>query len=224
MLQILFSVCRSQEKLWNYWRVNRERFCILLGIWSWTYDGVYKVLPKVLIFNYPIKFISININLINIFRKVPFDADHFQEAQISTLNPNFRGAVVSSNDEIVHLNKLNYKNFSYTVCNEMILTVPVVFYLHKDSYLTEVFSEKIDDLKSAGLIDYWISKYVDSKYLNIDSKDKSRKKLNYQELSGAFQLFAVGLICSVIAFMIENLMSLRSKRKIRTVYCCNEGL
>jgi hypothetical protein len=85
---------------------------------------------------------------------VPSDYDNIQ---MSTLNHYSRKALVTSNDEVIHLNKLNQRNFTFNVLNEVIMTVPVVFYVQKDSYLSDIIDEKIFDLKSSGLIDYWIS-------------------------------------------------------------------
>lgn len=112
-------------------------------------------------------------------------------------------AVVSSFDEVVFLNKLNFKNFTYNACNEAIMTIPTVFYLRKHSYLTEIVNEKIDDLKSAGLIDYFISKYLDPKYLKVERAAEGPRKLNLRELLVAFQLLVYGLISGLVGFVIE---------------------
>lgn len=119
---------------------------------------------------------------------------------------------MSSSDEILHLNKMNYRNYTFNVCNEIILTVPVVFYLKKNSYLKEIIDEKIDDFRSSGLIDHWISKYLDPKYLHVTKPYLGPTKLNFIELLGAFQLLAFGLICSVFAFGFESILHLIYKR------------
>lgn len=148
-------------------------------------------------------FLVTTCNILKFSRKVNFKYDDYENIQKATLNPNFKGALVSSNDEIVHLNRINHRNFTYNVCNEVILTVPVVFYTHKNSYLAKIFDEKIDLLKSAGLIDYWISKYVDPKYLRFKTKDPPPSTLSFQELLGAFQFFFVGSLFSIALFLIE---------------------
>ena len=110
---------------------------------------------------------------------------------------------MSSNDRVIYLNKMNYKNFTFNVCNEIVLTIPTVFYLQKNSYLTEIFNEKIDALKSAGLIDYWMSKYLDPEYLSVKVEEKGPTQLKFSELSGAFQLLVFGFFCSSAAFIVE---------------------
>ena len=118
-----------------------------------------------------------------------------------TLNPKSKFAVVDSSDEVIYINKHNHKEITYNVLNEIVLTVPTVFYLKKNSYLTNAINEKIDDLLSAGLINYWISKYLDEKYLRL----KVQEVLNLDELYGAFQLLLFGLICSFVTFVVEVL-------------------
>lgn len=132
------------------------------------------------------------------------DPSEYKNGQMKTLDSNFKGAFVSSYDEILHLNQLHHKNFTFNVCNEIILTVPVVFYIQKNSYLTEVINEKLDDLKSAGLIDYWISKYLDPKYLKVKKLERGPTKLSLKELLGAFQLFAFGTTVATATFAIEG--------------------
>lgn len=140
---------------------------------------------------------------------VPSDYDNIQ---MSTLNHS-RKALVTSNDEVIHLNKLNQRNFTFNVLNEVIMTVPVVFYVQKDSYLSDIIDEKIFDLKSSGLIDYWISKYLDNKYLRVKKTDQGPRNLNFKELLGAFQLLGFGLACSGLSFVIESICA--KLRKIK---------
>lgn len=134
---------------------------------------------------------------------------------METLSSPIRNAIVSSSDEVTHLNKKFHKNFIFHVCNEVIMTVPVVFYLKKNSYLTEILSELIENFKSSGLINYWISKYLDPKYLRVKKIYSGPTKLNLRELFGAFQLLALGLICSFISFAIENCFEFVQKRIFR---------
>ena len=125
---------------------------------------------------------------------------------MNLLDYKFKGVLVSSNDEIIYLNKMNYKNFTFNVCNEVVVTIPIVFYLQKNSYLTEIFNEKIDAFKSAGLIDYWMSKYLDPKYLRVKIEKKGPTQLKFSELLGAFQLLAFGTFCATLTLILEILI------------------
>jgi hypothetical protein len=124
---------------------------------------------------------------------------------MQTLDSDFKGAFVTSIDEVLYLNKLNYDNFTFNVLHEMILTVPAVFYLNKNSHLTDIINEKIDDLLAGGLIDYWISQYLEMKYLRIIHIDDGPSVLNFSELYGIFQLLSYGLFCSIFVFIVELL-------------------
>lgn len=137
--------------------------------------------------------------------------------QLMTLNSQSRKAIVTSNDEVIHLNKRNQRNFTFNVLNEIIMTVPVVFYMQKDSYLTDIIDEKIFDLKQSGLIDYWISKYLDNKYLRVRKAEKGPTNLNIREISGAFQLWSFGVLCSCVACVIEFIVHCvqRKARELR---------
>lgn len=159
-----------------------------------------------------LKTVSNDFNLFKkLFSKKQFNSNQYENYKKNTLDPYSKDALVSSYDEILHLNQHHQKNFSFNVCNEIILTVPVVFYIQKNSYLTEVLNEKIDDLKSAGLIDYWISKYLDPKYLKFKKSEQGPRKLNFNELSGAFQLLAFGSVVAATAFVIEHCFSCMKK-------------
>lgn len=118
-----------------------------------------------------------------------------------TLNPAFKGAIVTSNVEVTHLNQ-KFHN-AYTVCREEVLKMPAVYYMHKGSYLGKVFNEKIDDLKSSGLIDYWISKYLNQRYLHLKKSVAGPRKLSFQELYGTVQLLLLGNFVVITAFAFE---------------------
>ena len=127
----------------------------------------------------------------------------YDEFRAKLQNPDNKIAVVDSSDEVMYNNKKSHRNFTFNVLNEVIMSVPIVFYLQKNSYLTEIFNEKIDALKSAGLIDHWISKYLELKYLTLKREKKAAAKLSLKELFGAFQLLVFGAFCASLTFIVE---------------------
>ncbi|XP_070491373.1 uncharacterized protein [Chironomus tepperi] len=137
-------------------------------------------------------------------RKVANTAQYYKFID-ETLNPTSTHTVVDSSDEVIYMNKHSINGISYSVLNEIVLTVPTVFYMRKNSYLTNIINEKIDDLLSNGLINYWISKYLDDKYLRLKPLEGGPDVLDIDELYGAFQLLVLGLICSFISFIVEVL-------------------
>lgn len=81
--------------------------------------------------------------------------------------------------------------------------VPVSIFFPKNSYLTEVFSRKLEEFEAAGLISYWSSAHMDTKYLNFNSGNVEPKKINLNHVMGTVQLLIGGLICSAAAFIGE---------------------
>lgn len=123
-----------------------------------------------------------------------------------TVEPTFKGAVTSSIEQILYFNKMNYKNMTLTVCKEYLFTFQYGIYFRKNSYLEEVFNNKISILKSSGLIDFWASDYISSKFLNIKLRDASPRKLSIEQLMGGFEVLFIGfsvgsaiLLCELVS-------------------------
>jgi hypothetical protein len=57
-------------------------------------------------------------------------------------------------------------------------------------------------LHANGLIDYWISKYANSKYLQ-DTTDGNPSKINFQQVEGIFIIWFFGIMLSVTLFAVE---------------------
>lgn len=108
-------------------------------------------------------------------------------------------------DEVVYLNQKNFKNFSFRISNEYLKTSPVAFYFPKNSFLVEAFNEKISFLKSAGLIDFWISKHMDLKYVKVKEADVGARSLKFMQLKGIFWIWFFGCMLSSLIFIAEFL-------------------
>lgn len=76
-----------------------------------------------------------------------------------------------------------------------------VFFLHKKSMFLEVFDVHIQLLKEAGLIDYWIRKYIDDR----KTKTKHRKptKLQIENVLAAFHVCLIMYNISFVTFALE---------------------
>lgn len=125
---------------------------------------------------------------------------------MATLNSDNKIAVIASFDQIVHINKLNLNNFTLHVCKENIFMVQVVIFLQKNSFLKEAFDQKITMLKTNGLINFWISKYMTYSYLVQEPPIKGPEKLNFDQVHGAFQVWFACLLVSVLFFILELLI------------------
>lgn len=121
-------------------------------------------------------------------------------------DPSFKGAFIRSLTIITYLNQIRPWNLRYTVCKEHAMTIPVVIYVPKDSYLLTSMNDKIEDLKVAGLTDYWIFQNIDKNYLVI-SKQERPAVLNIVKLFGCFQVLLFGLGLSFIVLFVEFIIS-----------------
>lgn len=123
--------------------------------------------------------------------------------KLKTLNPQFKGAVASSLEQVIYINKLNYENYTLTICKEFMLTFQYGIYFRKNSFLEFAVNRKISLFKANGLINNWASYYMDSKFLNVKPPNKGPRKLNMAELSGGFEVWFIGLGLGIFIFVIE---------------------
>ena len=66
-------------------------------------------------------------------------------------------------------------------------------------------NDKILNMKASGLVDHWISQFMDMKYLNMKETKQGPKKLNLQQLSGSFQVWLGGCFIGFVSFLIEHI-------------------
>jgi hypothetical protein len=122
---------------------------------------------------------------------------------MKTLDPSFRGGVCSSLGEVLLLNKLHHKNFTLRVLPEFLYTPNCGILFQKNSPYVESFNELIRLFKSAGLIDFWVSKYLDNSYLKVKNSNKEPKVMNFEQLEGIFGLLMFGCLISIVCFVLE---------------------
>lgn len=130
-------------------------------------------------------------------------ASKIKEMMMETLDSDMKVAVIASFDEIVNINKLNRNNFTLHVCKEDISMAQVVMFLRKNSFLKEAFDQKIALLKTNGLINFWISKYMSNRYLVEDPPVNYPEKLTLHQVLSGFELWAACLVLSLLFFTLE---------------------
>lgn len=74
-------------------------------------------------------------------------------------------------------------------------------YFPKNHFLANLFDEKVKILNSVGLIDYWISKYLKDKLMEVSSP--TPKKLTMDQLAGGMYVLFAGFSIAVFVFFIE---------------------
>lgn len=115
----------------------------------------------------------------------------------------FEGAFLSTEAGVAYYNKMN-RNKSVLSSVEQLFLVPFSIFFKKHSCLISSVNQQINDYTSSGLLQSWVSHYIDSRFLSKKTdEDTSPKKLAINQLIGAFQLciFVYGL--SICIFLLE---------------------
>lgn len=120
-----------------------------------------------------------------------------------TLDPEFKGVVFQYVTSALYSNQENYKTFTYKICRESLMTNHLVFYFRQGFYLVDEVNEKIKALKTSGITQFYISKYADEKFRQIDDQNAGPSKLTVAHFVGIFQLWAFGLVTSFVFFSVE---------------------
>lgn len=123
-------------------------------------------------------------------------------------DPNFKGVYLMSLFRAYFFNNVNSRNLSFHICKEVFLLIPEVIYTEKHFYLLEHINDKIDDLKTSGLIEFWHSQSVRKvavKKIIVNSP----KVLNFNDFKGCFQIILCGSFASLIVFVVEILLKFK---------------
>lgn len=155
--------------------------------------------------------ISLKIKFIFFYSIKIISFKEFPKYQEKLLDPSFKGGVTASLEEVLHLNKLNAKNFTYQVCEESILSIPIGIIFPKNSFLSRVFNEKLRLLKANGLIGYWLGKYIDMSYFNVKKPYEGPKALTVEHFKGCFLILIIGLGISALVAVIEKSLKIFKK-------------
>ncbi|KAG5670748.1 hypothetical protein PVAND_000989 [Polypedilum vanderplanki] len=126
-----------------------------------------------------------------------------EEYRHKTLDSSFNGVVFNYEYQVVYLNFLNKKDYSYLILKERFVTNQMVFYLQENHFLKDAMSEKINWFRDFGILHKIILEYVDNFFLNKLPPEKAAKSLKFQELSAIFGLWLAGLGFSFIVCLVE---------------------
>lgn len=148
-------------------------------------------------------------------------ATEYPALQRETLNPSYRSGIILPLLEVITLNQQNYKNFTFKVLKEYLFSVQIVNYFPKNFYLVKSWNAKIGILKSAGLVDRWMEKYIDKSYIDIKPTVTKASKLNITHLFGGFQILFCGAVLAVITFTLELLSRSRNLNLLKRIFIQN---
>jgi hypothetical protein len=98
------------------------------------------------------------------------------------------------------------------ICQEPLRMIPEVIYARKEFYLLGEINEGIEEIKSAGLYEFWQNEFLAKskapKFLN------TIRSLNLKHFEGSFGLLIAGNLIGLIAFVGELLVN-KSKRRLQ---------
>ena len=122
--------------------------------------------------------------------------------QKTLLDPDFKGALLSSNDHIAYLNRKSFPKYFFHSAQEIVSSFNLCIYMHRQSCLAQKINENILSLQSNGLMVTWSKKFVDYSYLKEKTTNEP-KVLVFHQLLGAFELLTLGFAISLLSFIVE---------------------
>lgn len=134
--------------------------------------------------------------------------NEIEDLRKKTLDPSFKGAVVGPLSEVMYENKKNYKNFTYHVLPEVLLSMPVAMYYPKNHFLASTVNSKIRIIQSAGLIDKLMSKYLE---MPKQTPSTGPSKLSVKHLAGGLYIYVGGCLIAMICFLLEKFCKIAFK-------------
>lgn len=119
--------------------------------------------------------------------------------------PSFKGAFGRSRTKIYYLNQNSLKELRHKICDNAVVTYPVVIYTRKNFYLIDELNKKIEILRSAGLIDFWNHEIIDVKKSKVEMLS-SPKVLSFVHIIGSFQILLAGSVSGCLVFVFEKIL------------------
>lgn len=127
--------------------------------------------------------------------------------RMKTLNSRFNGAFLDYLTKILYENEINHKKYHFKFCEESVMSSFTVAYMRKNHFLSHEINQKIDNLKSNGLLGHWIDKYMRNKRGGGISVTCQPTKMSLESLLGAFDVLGYGLLISTLGFILEIIRS-----------------
>lgn len=109
-------------------------------------------------------------------------------------DPTFKGTVVRSKSKVMYSNHVNRYNYIHEFGQQRVFNMQVVLFFQKESFLTEVFNEKLNQLITAGLIEHW-DKTTFKKPGKVSKTEL--KVLKMSHLKGIFQIWLSGILLAL---------------------------
>lgn len=123
-----------------------------------------------------------------------------------------RVAFINAMNDVIFFNKMTKMRFTQKTCREHIWDAKYVIYFPKNFYLIDAVDKKISGYLSSGIINHFISRYVDLRYWKVKPEQRGPQKLRLAHLEGAFILWFAMVVVSCVSFSIELAMNYFNQR------------
>ncbi|CRK97644.1 CLUMA_CG011029, isoform A [Clunio marinus] len=133
------------------------------------------------------------------------------EIHVHLLQPEFKGALLSSEEHLSYLNMKSFPEKYYHHSKQIFYVFNLCIYLHRQSCFTEEINQHLLKFASNGLIDVWASQFIDKKCLT-EKVSTLPTQLTNEKLLATYEILFVGFLMSFIIFIAEMSISKISKR------------
>jgi hypothetical protein len=138
--------------------------------------------------------------------------------RLKTLSSDFRGVFLDYLVKTLHYNELNYRNRTFRICRDSLMPSFIVAYMRRNHFLVPMIDERIEALKSNGILLKLIAKYTKARRSSMKSHDDAfPSTLTMQHLQGAFEILIYGLAISFAAFALEFIAGKMKSHKVSVV-------
>lgn len=138
-------------------------------------------------------------------RRSVMSAQEVSTIRLKMNDPSTKGGMLSSLEQIVYFNMMNYKKFMLNVCEEKLYTFQYCIYFQKHSHLGHRFDNELLLYQTNGLINNLVSQYVQNDFMKPTSPHRLPKALQLQQLMGSFWILVFGLSLATFVALLECL-------------------
>jgi hypothetical protein len=122
-----------------------------------------------------------------------------------TVDPNFDGAVLASEDHLAYLNKEKFKTRVTNLAQETLFSLNLCIYFHKKSNLIPQVDDQLIRLNTYGFIEKWAADFIDRSFMYEPPPNPQPHKLEISRLLGGYQILGFGWLIGFLVFLVENL-------------------
>lgn len=138
----------------------------------------------------------------SIFRAIYIERYQLEKLNGDLLDSEFKGGLLSSEEHTAYLNAEVFPDKYFHCADEVVSTFNLCIYMHRQSCLSEEINQYILSFKSTGLLDAWVKKFVDRKYLKERVTSEPKVLVN-EQLLGTYEVLVFGLLLASLVFLLE---------------------